>query len=176
MKAEFEELLLENMDSMYNLGYRLTMNRADAEDLVQKASLRAYRFFHKFERGTNFKGWVLTILRNIFINDYRKKKKEPNKVDYDAVESFVGMPNFGGFEEEVFGEELQVSIDELPEEMKTTLILYYVDGLAYKEIAQTMDCPIGTVMSRLYMARQLLKKKLTLKLNKEAREDGREKV
>ena len=123
MKAQFEELLLENMDSMYNLAYRLTMNRADAEDLVQKASLRAFRFFHKFEEGTNFKGWVCTILRNLFINDYRKKKKEPNKVDYDAVESFVGMPNFSGFEEEVFGEELQTSIDELPEEMKTTLIL-----------------------------------------------------
>ena len=176
MKAEFEELLLENMDSMYNLGYRLTLNREDAADLVQKASLRAFRFFHKFERGTNFKGWILTILRNIFINDYRKRKKEPYKVDYDAVENFVGMPNFGGFEEEVFGEDLQVSIDELPEEMRTALILYYVDGLSYKEIAQVMKCPLGTVMSRLFMARQLLKKKLNHKLNKKAREDGREKV
>lgn len=160
-KQEFEELLLENMNTLYNVGYRLTLNHEEAKDLVQETSLRAYRFFHKFEQGTNFRGWACTILRNIFINQYRKKKKEPHKVDYDAVQSFVEVPQISGAEEEIFGESVQTSIDALPEDMRTAITLFYVEGFAYKEIARIMDCPIGTVMSRLHMARQLLKKKLS---------------
>ncbi len=160
-KSEFQESLLAVMDSMYNFGYRLTYNREDANDLVQEAALRGYRFYHQFEKGTNFKGWILTILRNTFINQYRKKVKEPVKVDYDILENMIGVPETRGFEEEIFGESLQESVDQLPEEMRTAIVLFYVEGLSYKEIAKVMGCPIGTVMSRLHMARQLLKKKLT---------------
>lgn len=155
------------MDSMYNLGYRLTLNREDANDLVQEAAMRGYRFYDKFEPGTNFKGWILTILRNLFINQYRKRKREPSKVNYDDLENFIGAPDIGGATEEIFGEELQSAIDQLPEEMRTALTLFYVDGFAYKEIAAIMRCPIGTVMSRLYMAKHNLKKKLLATMQNE---------
>jgi len=164
---EFEESLLENMNSLYNLAYRLTFNRDDAFDLVQEASLRAHRFYHKFEKGTNFKAWILTICRNIFINQYRKRVKEPSKVSYEAIEGFVAMPQTGGAIEEIFGENVQRSIDQLPEELKTATTLFYVDDFSYKEIAKIMNCPIGTVMSRLHMAKQLLKKSLVQYANKE---------
>lgn len=157
---EFQELLLANMNSLYNLGYRLTYNREDANDLVQEAAMRGYRFFHQFERGTNFKAWILTILRNLFINKYRKKSKEPIQVSYEGLENFVGAPDTSSFEEEVFGETIQDSLEQLPEELRTVINLFYVDEFSYKEIAKIMNCPIGTVMSRLHMVRQLLKRKL----------------
>lgn len=166
-KREYEEQLMTCMNSMYNLGYRLTMNRDDAADLVQEASMRGYRFYDKFEPGTNFKGWILTILRNLFINQYRKKKREPAKVNYDELENFIGAPEMSGVAEEIFGEEMQNAIDQLPEEMRSALTLFYVDGFAYKEIAEIMRCPIGTVMSRLYMAKQHLKKKLLATMQNE---------
>ena len=108
-KADFQENLLKAMDSMYNLGYRLTMNREEAFDLVQDASLRAFRFYHKFEKGTNFKAWILTILRNLFINQYRKRAREPFKVEYDKVEQFVGAPDPNGIRAMPGGGRLAVS-------------------------------------------------------------------
>jgi len=167
-KAEYQELILEHIDSMFNLGYRLTRNREEANDLVQEASLRGYRFYHKFEKGTNFKAWILTILRNIFINQYRKAVKEPPKSSYEVIENMVGAPELKGFEEEVFGEHLQLAVNSLPEELQSVITLFYVEGLSYKEIAKVMKCPIGTVMSRLFMARQLLKKQLAHKCGQEA--------
>lgn len=157
---EYQELLLASMNSMFSLAYRMTRNYDDAKDLVQEAALRGLRFYGKFEWGTNFKAWILTILRNIFINQYRKNVREPAKVNYDDVESFVSLPAISGFAEEVFGEDVQKALDQMPEEMRTAVNLFYVEGLSYKEIAKVMDCPIGTVMSRLHMARQLLKKRL----------------
>ena len=168
LKKVFEERLLENMNSMYNLAYRMTYNnREDASDLVQEASLRAYRFYDKFEEGTNFKAWILTILRNVFINQYRKRIKEPAKVNFHEIEGFIGAPGISGAQEEIFGEMLQDSIDQMPEELKTVITLFYLEGLAYKEIAKVMNSPIGTVMSRLHMAKQFLKKKLTQIKNNE---------
>lgn len=166
-KDDFQENLLASMNSMYNLALRMTSNMEDAKDLVQEASFRAFRFYHKFEKGTNFKGWILTILRNLFINQYRKRAKEPTKVNYHDLENYIGAPDISGCQEEIFGESLQKSIDVLPEDLKTVVTLFYVEGFAYKEIAEIMKCPIGTVMSRLYMARQLLKKKLTVLMKKE---------
>lgn len=162
IRSEFEESLLIHMDSLYNLAYRLTQNKEEASDLVQEASLRGYRFFHKFEQGTNFKAWMLTILRNIYFNQYRKRQREPSTVHFDEFEEFLGAPEITGFEDEIFSEELQKLVDQLPEELRSVIILFYVEELPYKEIAQIMDCPVGTVMSRLFMARQILKKKLTL--------------
>lgn len=160
LKKEFEEKVLEHIDSLYNLALRMTQNKQDAEDLVQEAVLRAYRFFHKFERGTNFKAWIMTILRNIYINQYRKRVKEPMKVEFEEVEDFISLPEISGAQEEIFSETIKPSIDRLPEELRTTITLFYVDGLSYKEIAKVMNCPVGTVMSRLYTARQVLKKHL----------------
>lgn len=165
----YEELLSGSLNSMYHLGYQLTQNTEETKDLVQEASLRAYRFFDKYEQGTNFKAWILTILRNTFINNYRKKVRQPHKVNYDEVESYVPAPEMSTFEEEVFSEDLSSHIESLPEEMRSVINLYYVEQLSYKEIAKVMDCPLGTVMSRLYMSKQLLKKKLSKSVHQNAK-------
>ena len=156
----FEELLMQYTDSLFNFAYRMTQNSQDAEDLVQESSIRAFKYFHKFKTGTNFKSWIMTILRNTFINKYRKASKEPPKVALEKVEGFVPATNVSGAEEEVFGEKMQYIVKDLPEELRTTLSLFYLDGFAYKDISNIMNVPIGTVMSRLYTARQTLKKKL----------------
>lgn len=166
-QESFEENLLKHLDSLYNFAYRFTRNRQEAEDLVQEASLRGFKFCHKFAEGTNFKAWMFTIVRNIYINDYRKKSREPIKVDYEEVENFISLSEFTGFEEELFSETLQQSLNQLSEELRTTLVLFYVEDLSYKEIAEIMKCPVGTVMSRLFMARQCMKKKM-IQLTKRA--------
>lgn len=103
----------------------------------------------------------MTILRNAFINEYRRKIKEPPKVVLEEVEDFISLPEITGVQEEIFSETIKTSIDKLPEELATTLNLFYADGFSYKEIAKIMDCPVGTVMSRLYTARQILKRQLS---------------
>lgn len=166
-KELFEDNLLEHIDSLFNFAFRLTCNREQAEDLVQEASFRGFKSYHKFAEGTNFKAWMFTIVRNIYINEYRKKVREPIKVNYEEVENFISLPEFTGFEEELFSEALQQSLGQLAEELRTTLMLFYVEELSYKEIAEVMKCPVGTVMSRLFMARQCLKKKMIQLAKKE---------
>lgn len=161
IKREFEERLLETVDALYNLAIQLTQNRQDAEDLVQETSLRAYRYFHKFQKGTNFRAWVITILRNVFINEYRKKIKEPQKIDFEEAIDFISLPEISGAQEEIFSEKIESLIVKLPEELRTTIMLFYAEGFSYKEIAKIMSVPVGTVMSRLYTARQNLKKQLS---------------
>ena len=166
-EESFEENLLQHLDSLYNFAYRLTRNREEAEDVVQEASLRGFKAYHKFTEGTNFRAWMFTIARNIYINEYRKKSREPIKVNYEETENFISLPEFTGFEEELFSETLQQSLNQLSEELRTTLMLFYVEELSYKEIAEVMKCPVGTVMSRLFMARQCMKKKMILLVKKE---------
>lgn len=169
LKKEFEERLLEHIDSLYNVAIRMAQNRQDAEDLVQEAVLRAYRNFAKFEEGTNFKAWMITIVRNVFINKYRKRMKEPQKIEFEEVENFVSLPEISGAQEEIFSETIKPSIDKLPEELRTTIILFYAEEFSYKEIAKIMDVPVGTVMSRLYTARQILKRYLARTTKEEGR-------
>jgi RNA polymerase sigma-70 factor (ECF subfamily) len=166
-KKPFEENLLEHVDSLYHFAYKLTRNREEAEDLVQEASLGGLKSYHRFEEGTNFRAWMFAILRNIHINQYRKKSREPIKVNYEAVENFISLPEFSGFEEELFSEALQQSLNQLSEELRTALVLFYVEEFSYKEIAEVMKCPVGTVMSRLFMARQCMKKKMIQLAKKE---------
>ena len=160
-QKQFEDLLMQSTDALFNLAYRMTNNSQDAEDLLQETSLRAYRYFGRFKEGTNFRAWIMTIMRNMYINRYRKKVKEPHKVALDKVTGFIPIADVSGADEEIFSENMKIYINDLPEEIRTTLTLFYVDGFSYKEIAEIMDVPIGTVMSRLYTARQMLKKKLT---------------
>lgn len=162
LKREFEDKVLRHIDSLYNVALRMTRNRQDAEDLVQEATFRAYRSFHKFQRGTNFRAWITTILRNTYINQYRKNAKEPKMVVFEDVENFISLPDFSGAQEEIFSEKINSSIENLPEELRTAITLFYVEEFSYKEIAMVMDCPIGTVMSRLYTARQILKNQLSV--------------
>jgi RNA polymerase sigma-70 factor (ECF subfamily) len=160
LKREFEENLLEHIDSLYNAALYMARNKQDAEDLIQETALKAYRNFNKFRLGTNFKAWIITILRNTYINEYRKRIKEPQKIEFEKVEDFISLPEISGAHEEIFSEAIKSAIDKLPEELCTTIILFYVEGFSYKEIAKIIDVPIGTVMSRLYNAKQILKKQL----------------
>ncbi len=160
-KKKFEENLASAMDSLYNMALNLTRyDRDEAADLVQEASLRGYRSFRSFEEGTNFKAWMMTILRNIYINKYRKRKREPSEVEFKENESEKFVEPAEAAPGENFSEELEDSIHKLPEEMRSAVILFYAEGFSYKEISQITGAPVGTVMSRLYNARQILKKSL----------------
>lgn len=157
-RRNFEKELKGVLDALYNMAFQLTRDRDDAEDLVQDASLRAYRNFHRFKEGTNFKAWIMTVLRNIYINEYRKKAREPEKLEYreDETEKYSSAPDA----ETGFGEKTGEIIAGMPDEMRSVLTLFYSEGFSYREIAQIMNIPEGTVMSRLHGARRRLKKQL----------------
>lgn len=170
--AHFESLVLENMDALYSLALRLTRNPTDAQDLLQDAVMRALRFHHKFKEGTYIKAWLLTILRNTFINDYRKKARRPKLVEWTGAEPEANIapdPDMGYFPEalkkkeilEFLGDETRQAVDALPEGHRRTVIMADLQNMSYKEIAIEMDCPLGTVMSRLHRGRRLLREALT---------------
>jgi len=163
-KKEFEEVALQYMDSLYNAAMRMTRDGDDAQDLVQDAYLRAYRFFDKFEKGTNFKAWLFKILKNVYINKYRKEIKQPQMLEVSDVEASGDLSAKTTPEDEVFNslldDDITSAIDELPEEFRLAIVLSDLEGLPYKEIAEILDCPIGTVMSRLHRGRKLLRDSL----------------
>jgi RNA polymerase sigma-70 factor, ECF subfamily len=166
-RKEFEEQALPHLNLLYNMALRFTRNPDDASDLVQDTYLRAYRFFYQFERGTNIRAWLLKILRNTFINQYRKKVSEPRKVGYEEIEPYferVAKNNTAemikAVELDVFGhmlgDEMTSALEKLPEEFKTAVVLCDVEDLSYDEIAEIMDCPTGTVRSRISRGRKML--------------------
>ena len=170
-RGEFEELALKHLDPLYAAALRLTKNDRDAEDLVQDTFLRAYRFFDKFERGTNMKAWLLKILTNTFINRYRRSVKERNIVEgseRDAVhERFVSREaaEYAANPEQYFfdrllSDDVLKAVDALPIDFRLVVILADLQEFSYKEIAEILDVPVGTVMSRLYRGRRLLQKAL----------------
>jgi len=171
-KQEFEELALAHLDPLYSAALRrLTKNERDAEDLVQDTCMRAYRFFDKFERGTNIKAWLFKILTNTFINRYRRKVKERTVVEgveREAVhERFVSRDatDFAANPEQYFfdrllSDDVLRSIDSLPIDFRLVVILADLQEFSYKEIAEILECPVGTVMSRLFRGRKLLQKTL----------------
>ena len=163
---DFETVAMPLVDALYNTAYRMARNAEDAEDLVQETYLKAYRHYDKFEEGTNFKAWLFKILKNTFINRYRKLQQQPIQNAFseieDAFESQVSedvrrIPNP---EEEVLAdvldEHVQKAVDELPGDYRMVILLADIEGFAYKEIAEILDIPVGTVMSRLYRGRRLL--------------------
>ena len=173
-KAEFEEVALPHLDSLYNLGVKLTRNPKDAEDLVQETYMRAFRFFDSYKPGTHIKAWLFRILRNTFINRYRAKKVRPDEVDFSKVEAvydrvvqeeFLDQHQPPSPEkilmDDLVDGEIQQAIEALPEEYRTVLILAVVEEMAYKEIADVLSIPIGTVMSRLHRGRKQLQLALT---------------
>lgn len=165
-RAAFEREALVHLDALYRVALRLTGNAADADDLVQDTMLKAYRAWDQFEPGTNARGWLLTILRNAFINEYRRKRRQPEAVDVDAVEPFAVFPDIqeedpqGAFFDRIVDDEVLRAIDQLPEAFRETLVLSDVEGLSYQEIARVLEVPVGTVKSRLFRARQMLQAKL----------------
>jgi len=171
IKTEFEELALSHLDPLYSAALRLTKNERDAEDLVQDTCMRAYRFFDKFERGTNIKAWLFKILTNTFINRYRRKVKERSVVEGVERESvhdqFVSRDatDFAANPEQYFfdrllSDDVLRAIDALPIDFRLVVILADLQEFSYKEIAEILECPVGTVMSRLFRGRKLLQKTL----------------
>ena len=159
----------KQLNSLYNYALHLTMNPSDAEDLVQETYLKAYRFFNSFERGTNCKAWLFKILKNNYINRFRKNSKEPGKVDYDLIKDFYHsikdiQNDTSEAESDYFHsllhEEVYQALHSLPEEFREVIQLCDIDGFTYEEIANMVESPIGTVRSRLYRGRKLLREQL----------------
>jgi RNA polymerase sigma-70 factor (ECF subfamily) len=167
-RAEFERQALVHTDSLYGAAYRLTRNARDAEDLVQDSLLRAYRFWDSFEQDSNCKAWLLRIVTNTFINEYQRKKRSRQVLDAATAEQDTtdGVlihasanerqnPERALLDRSV-SDDVQRALDGLPEDFRTAVVLCDVQGLSYKEIAEIMQTPVGTVMSRLFRGRKLL--------------------
>ncbi|PKQ69991.1 MULTISPECIES: sigma-70 family RNA polymerase sigma factor [Raineya] len=168
----FNEELIPHLDSMYNFAFRLTLDEDDANDLVQDTYLKAFRFIDSFEKGTNAKAWLFRILKNSFINDFRRKSKQPSKVDYQEVETYYNSEEFepeieattdlrNETVQELIGDEVANAINSLDVDFRIAIILCDIEGFTYEEMAKILDIPIGTVRSRLHRARGLLREKLT---------------
>ena len=172
-QATFAEDAMPLMDGLYSAAMRMTRNAADAEDLVQETYLKAFSAYERFEAGTNLKAWMYRILTNSYINAYRKKQRRPDESDIDEIEDLYLYRRLGGAESavlsrsaedellEMFGEdEVKLALEDLPEHYRMPILLADVEGFAYKEIAEILDVPIGTVMSRLHRGRKQLQKRL----------------
>jgi RNA polymerase sigma factor (sigma-70 family) len=165
----FENEFMPHIDSMYNFAYKLTFDEEDAKDLVQDTYLKAFRFITSFEKGTNAKAWLFRILKNSFINDYRKKSKEPAKIDYQEIETYYNSEKADAditidLRSETLqnriGDEVTNALNSLGVDFRIVIILCDLEGFTYEEMSKILDIPIGTVRSRLHRARNLLKEKL----------------
>src|SRR5262245_50486499 len=170
-RSEFEALTLEHMDALYGAALRLTRSPKDAEDLVQDTYLKAFRFFDSFERGTNIKAWLFKILTNTFINKYRRKVKEKEMAEAPAedvmLDKFVSSEQVralqdpeGDFFSKLLSDEVVDALDQVPVDFRMVVILADIQDFSYKEIAEIVGCPVGTVMSRLFRGRRILQKHL----------------
>jgi RNA polymerase sigma-70 factor, ECF subfamily len=171
LRERFERDVLPLLPSLYGAALRMTRNPSDAEDLVQDTYLRAFRGFAGFEEGTNLKAWLYRILTNSFINTYRKKQRQPQTVEGpDDIEEWYLFDRLGSrnvessAEDEVLDslpdEDVKQALESLPENFRLPVLLADVEGFSYKEIAEIMETPIGTVMSRLHRGRKALEKAL----------------
>lgn len=169
-RADFERDAMGLMSSLYSAAVRMTRNPADAEDLVQETYLRAYRGYEGFKAGTNLKAWMYRILTNAYLNEYRKKQRRPAETDLGAVEDLYLYRRLGpdagrlgrSVEDELAGlfvdHEVKRAVEDLPDHYRIPVLLADVEGFAYAEIAEILDVPIGTVMSRLHRGRKQLQK------------------
>ena len=157
------------MDILYNYALRMTSDPDDAHDLVQETYLKAYRFWDKYEKGTNIRAWLFRIMKNSYINRYRKETKEPDTVDYEDIQNFYNSIRYesadpNDLQEKIFGglleDDVVRAIESLPEDFRTVVILCDIEGLSYEEISEFVDCPIGTVRSRLHRGRKMLRARL----------------
>ncbi len=172
-QARFSDEAMPLMSSLYTAALRMTRNPADAEDLVQETYLKAYRGFGGFEEGTNLKAWLYRILTNTYINTYRAKKRRPEEQDLEEVEDLYLYRRLGGLEaatlsrsaedellDRITDSNVKEALEALPEQFRLAVLLADVEGFSYKEIAEIVDVPIGTVMSRLHRGRRGLQKRL----------------
>ncbi len=166
---KFEKDLLPHVDALHTFAYHLSYNDDDAMDLVQETYLKAFKAIDSYDEGTNAKAWLFKILKNNYINQYRRKSKRPRKVD---LEDYVSLQEKEDSQltgkvdlrqeifEDLMGDEVTIAINSLPIDFRTVILLCDVEGFTYEEIAKILDVPIGTVRSRLHRARNLLKEKL----------------
>ena len=184
-KERFEAEALLHLDSLYNMSLKLTRNEEDAKDLVQETFYKAYKFYHQFQQGTSIKAWLFKILKNSYINIYRKKVRQPEMIEYDKVEPFISLikedkkDGKEGIEDKVLDklldDEVTSALGKLPDEFRMVVLLSDLEGLSYQEISDSMECPIGTVRSRLSRGRRMLQKVLLDYALKEGIIKGKEK-
>ncbi len=172
-QATFSDDAMQFAGQLYSAAMRMTRNPADAEDLVQETFLKAYRAYDSFQAGTNLKAWLYRILTNTFINKYRKDSRRPNEVDLGAVEDLYLYRRLGSEEsaeaarttedrvlDGLVESDIKRAVEDLPENFRIPVLLADLEGLSYQEIADTLDIPIGTVMSRLHRGRKAMQKTL----------------
>ncbi len=171
-RSQFETAVLPHVDALYGTAFRLTRNGGDAEDLVQDALLRAYRFWGSFQQGSNCKAWLFKILTNTFINSYKRKKRSKEilsaavaeQASTDGVLIHAQALNQQTPAELIIerslSEDVERALESIPADFRVAVVLCDVEGFSYKEIAEILECPVGTVMSRLHRGRRLLHKEL----------------
>jgi RNA polymerase sigma-70 factor (ECF subfamily) len=169
-RERFEREAMVHIDALMRTARRMTKSDSDAEDLVQETMLKAYRFFDKFEEGTNCKAWLFKIMTNIFINNYRSKAKAPQSLTFDDIDDgflFGQLAKFKPatdpeqeFFSKIFDDDVRKAINDLPEDFRLVVVLSFLEGFAYQEIADITGLQIGTVKSRLHRGRKLLQKAL----------------
>jgi len=178
----FEEELFPHIEALKTFAYHLSYNEEDANDLVQETYMKAHRFIDKYDQGTNAKAWLFKILKNAYINEYRKKSKRPKKVDFEDIVSYqnsdsASSSKYLDLRQEIFenmmGDEVTIAINSLPIDFRTVILLCDIEGFTYEEISKIIDVPIGTVRSRLFRARNMLKEKLRSYAEKLGYEDKR---
>jgi RNA polymerase sigma factor (sigma-70 family) len=165
----YQSEMVPHMSLLYNYAVRLTNNVDDAKDLIQDTYLKAYRFIDKYERDTNAKAWLFRILKNSFINKYRKNSRTPQQVEYTEVEDYVELMKSdyapttdlrNDIFDNVLGDDVMRAMESLNEEFRTIIILSDIEEMTYEEIAEILDIPLGTVRSRLHRARKVMQDKL----------------
>ncbi len=168
---EFSKAIEPHLTSLYNTALRMTRNQHDAEDLVQDTLFKAFRAIDQFKKDTNFRAWIFRILINTFITGYRKSIKEPQKISFDDLEEFYLFKRLDettelqevskdDFLENIFDDDIKSALESLPYQFRLVVLLCDVEGFSYNEIAEIIDAPLGTVMSRLYRGRKLLQRYL----------------
>jgi RNA polymerase sigma-70 factor, ECF subfamily len=171
-KQRFREEAVPLLDSLYAAALRMTRNPSDAEDLVQETMMRAYRAFDRFEAGTNLKAWLFRILTNAYINVYRKRQREPQKVSSEEIEDFDLYQELKNHDpaytrspetivlDSLVDSDIIEALDDLPEQFRLAVVLSDIEDFTYAEMAEIMEVPLGTVMSRLHRGRKALQKRL----------------
>jgi RNA polymerase sigma-70 factor (ECF subfamily) len=172
-QATFAQDAMQYAPQLYSGALRMTRNRADAEDLVQETYLKGFRSYHSFTEGTNLRAWLFRIMTNTFINSYRAKQRRPDETDLGDLEDLYLYKNLGALQNGTTGrsaeetlmellpdDEVKQALEDLPDNFRLPVILADVEGFSYKEIAEILDIPIGTVMSRLHRGRKAMQKTL----------------
>jgi RNA polymerase sigma-70 factor (ECF subfamily) len=169
-RKAFETEALPHMDALYRTALRMTKNQSDAEDLVQETMVKAYRFWDKFETGSNCRAWLFKIMTNIFINNYRSKSRTPISVNVDDIDDdflYGQLADLAPGDDperalfaKIFDDDVKKAIEELPDDFRLVVVLSFLEGFSYQEIAEIADLQLGTVKSRLHRGRKLLQKQL----------------